>query len=187
MIFQITRNDEINSERDVKERLNPSLLLKENNQDNDKYDKEDKSDEEDKDDRNYMREMKYKDNDSEKADSDPYKISALPSPQGSLENYSRTSEFNSKETDEESRSDSGAPSIRSLAYLLSPRMTLGAGGSGSARGRYDDDDEVENKVVDTSNSWAAKLFVKAFDNGRVRSATSLSQVRDKVTNHIEIS
>jgi hypothetical protein len=182
LIFQITRNDEINSERDVKERFNPSILSKENNQDNDKYDKddkEDKSDEEDKEDRNYMREMKYKDNDSEKADSDPYKISALPSPQGSFENYSRTSEFNSKETDEESRSDSGAPSIRSLAYLLSPRMSMsmGAGGSGSGRGRYDDDDEVENKVVDTSNSWAAKLFVKAFDNGRVRSATSLSQVR----------
>ena len=43
----------------------------------------------------------------------------------------------------------------------------------------EEEDEVENKVVDTSNSWAAKLFVKAFDNGRVRSATSLSEVRQE--------
>ena len=44
-------------------------------------------------------------------------------------------------------------------------------------GEGEEEDEVESKVVaDTSNNWAAKLFVKAFDNGRVRSATTLSEV-----------
>ena len=91
-----------------------------------------------------------------------------------------------KDEDEESStrpSDNNRQSIRSLAYLLSPRMSEGvgvgssAGSSNKTKIEEDEEDEVENKVVaDTSNSWAAKLFMKAFDNGRVRSATSISQV-----------
>ena len=76
-------------------------------------------------------------------------------------------------------SDNNRQSIRSLAYLLSPRMSVDMGSSAGISSRTkseDEEDEVESKVVDTSNSWAAKLFVKAFDNGRVRSATSISQV-----------
>ena len=99
-----------------------------------------------------------------------------------------------KDEDEESStppSDNNRQSIRSLAYLLSPRMSegvgvgLSAGSSNRTKIEEDEEDEVENKVVaDTSNSWAAKLFMKAFDNGRVRSATSISQVGYKEGNFI---
>ena len=96
-----------------------------------------------------------------------------------IENDSRTFDYNKEDINEEaSTSNNGHQSIRSLAYLLSPRMNVGANVAGGNRSKFDveEEDEVEKEVVDTSNSWAAKLFVKAFDNGRVRSATSLSEV-----------
>ena len=89
-------------------------------------------------------------------------------------------EYKDEDTESSTQpSDNNRQSIRSLAYLLSPRMSVDMGSSAGSSNRTkseDEEDEVENKVVDTSNSWAAKLFVKAFDNGRVRSATSISQV-----------
>ena len=89
-------------------------------------------------------------------------------------------EYKDEDTESSTQpSDNNRQSIRSLAYLLSPRMSVDMGSSAGSSNRTkseDEEDEVENKVVDTSNSWAAKLFVKAFDNGRVRSATTLSEV-----------